>query len=92
MTIRIGNHEFDTVAYDAVGDVLYLSKGEPRPADDTLASPEGHAVRLDGDGEVVGLTLVNARWLIDRERKITVTVPERIEATERDVAAALTSS
>lgn len=92
MTIRIGNHEFDAVSYDELGDVLYLSKGEPVAASETLASPEGHAVRLNADGEIIGLTLVNARWLIDRDGKITVTIPERIEATERDVAAALAPS
>lgn len=92
MTIRIGNHEFDAVSYDEAGDVLYLSKGEPVAASETLASPEGHAVRLDAAGEIIGLTLVNARWLIDRDGKITVTIPERIEATERDVAAALAPS
>ena len=70
MTIRIGNHAFDAVSYDEAGDVLYLSKGEPVAASETL----------------------NARWLIDRDGKITVTIPERIEATERDVAAALAPS
>jgi hypothetical protein len=29
MTVRIGQHEFDDVSYDANGDVLYLSAGAP---------------------------------------------------------------
>ena len=30
MTVRIGDWEFDSHAYDAEADVLYLSIGEPR--------------------------------------------------------------
>jgi uncharacterized protein YuzE len=88
--IRFGEHEFDWSSYDAAGDVLYLSKGEPTEAQDTLASPEGHAVRLDGAGEIIGLTLVNARWIIDNEGQITITVPERITAASEEIEAALT--
>ena len=51
MTVTIGSHEFDWVSYDEPGDVLYLSKGSPEEACDTMASPEGHAVRLDRNGE-----------------------------------------
>lgn len=88
--IRIGSHEFDWTSYDRKGDVLYLSKKEPQEAFDTLATPEGHAVRLDRTGEVIGLTLVNVGWLIEREGQITVTVPERIVAGRRELADALT--
>jgi hypothetical protein len=38
-------------------------------------TPEGHLVRFDEDGELVGVTLVNARWLIDRNGKLAVTLP-----------------
>jgi uncharacterized protein YuzE len=89
MTVKIGNHEFDWVSYDESGDVLYLSKGPPEEARDTMASPEGHAVRLDLAGEVIGLTLVNARWLLEKQGEITVTVPERLTARSDALAAAL---
>jgi uncharacterized protein YuzE len=75
MTVRIGHHEFDDVRYDANGDVLYLSAGVPAEADAGDGTPEGHFVRFGEDGEVVGVTLVNARWLIDRDGKLTVTLP-----------------
>ncbi len=90
MTVKIGSHEFDWVSYDESGDVLYLSKGAPDEAGDTMASPEGHAVRLDRDGEVIGLTLVNARWLLEQEGEITVTVPERLTAQSDALTAAFT--
>ena len=47
----MGDHEFDDVVYDGVGDVLYMHKGKPTTADETIATPEGHAVMLDEAGE-----------------------------------------
>lgn len=89
MRIRVGGHEFDDVAYDADGDVLYLHRGSPVPADETLATPEGHAVMLDGAGQIVGVTIVNAKWLIERDGQVTISVPELIEAPASDLAPAL---
>ena len=93
MTVRIGHHSFDDVSYDANGDVLYLSAGPPAEAGAGDGTPEGHFVRFGEDGQVVGVTLVNARWLIDRDGKLTVTLPGEA-ATELDaeaLAPALTS-
>lgn len=89
---RIGNHEFDRERYDAEGDVLYLSRGPEQEAASTFATPEGHAVRLDSAGEVIGLTIVNAKWLLDRDGKLVVTIPERIESPRADLETALASS
>jgi uncharacterized protein YuzE len=89
MTIRLGNHEFDDNVYDAVGDVLYLHKGEPVPAAETLATPEGHAVMLNDSGEIIGITIVNAKWLLERDGQITISIPERIEAPAQELAPAL---
>ena len=38
---------------------------------------------------MIGLTLVNARWLLEREGEITVTVPERLTARSDALSAAL---
>ncbi len=89
MTIRMGSHEFDDVVYDAVGDVLYMHKGKPAPAAETLASPEGHAVMLDKAGEIIGITIVNAKWLAERDGHIMVSIPERLETSASDLALAL---
>lgn len=88
MTIRMGKHEFDDVVYDAVGDVLYMHKGKPVPAE-TQATPEGHAVRLGNAGEIVGITIVNAKWLAERDGRIVISAPERLEASAEDFSAAL---
>lgn len=67
MTITVGQYRFNHASYDVTGDVLYLRAGELRPAADTHGTPEGHAVRLDQQGNVIGITIVNAKWLIERE-------------------------
>jgi uncharacterized protein YuzE len=92
MTVRIGPYEFDHVSYDRDGDVLYLRRGPKREAADTFASPEGHAVRLDDDGEVIGITIVNAKWLLDRDGELKITVPRLIETDPNDLARALAAA
>lgn len=85
MTFTIGDHAFDHVSYDRSGDVLHVRSGEPRPAAEVYGTPEGHAVRFDEHGSVIGISIVNARWLVEREGKITITVPNRIEASAQEL-------
>lgn len=85
MNVTIGPWSFDRAAYDTRGDVLYLHRGDPTLGVESDASVEGHAIRYDKDGEVVGLTIVNVRWLLNQEGAVTVTPPapsERIEADQ----------
>lgn len=89
MTVHVGPYEFDHVSYDSDGDVLYLRRGEQQAAADTFGTPEGHAVRLDGNGSIIGITIVNAKWLVERNGKIAITVPNLIETNADDLAAAL---
>jgi uncharacterized protein YuzE len=92
MTVHVGPYEFDHVSYDNDGDVLYLRRGEQQAAADTFGTPEGHAVRLDGDGDVIGITIVNAKWLLERDGKINVTVPSLIETNTDELAEALAAA
>ena len=39
MIIRIGSHTFDDVLFDRERDVLYMHKGKPTPASETVATP-----------------------------------------------------
>lgn len=74
---------FDRADYDACGDVLYLHSGDPAQAAAFESSMEGHGVRYDQQGRVVGLTLVNVRWLLERDGVVTLTLtPQRIEASD----------
>lgn len=95
MNVRLGDHTFDDVVYDAAGDVLYMHKGEPVPATSTFATPEGHAVMRDDAGAIIGVTIVNARWLAERDGRVTVTLPDtaappgRLETSADELAPAL---
>jgi uncharacterized protein YuzE len=81
MNICLGEHQFDDLLYDPEGDVLYMSKGRPAPAAKTIASPEGHAIRLDASHEIIGITLVGARWLAEQDGRIVITIPESANST-----------
>jgi uncharacterized protein YuzE len=91
MTVKIAGIEFDNVLYDREADVLYLQVGAPpRVAADFDASPEGHYLRFDDHGVLLGITIVNAQHILEREGRIVITLPERqVEATDLgDVLAA----
>lgn len=95
MVIRLGPHRFDDLFYDVEGDVLYMHKGRPVAAAETLVSPEGHAIRLNESREIIGITVIGAKWLAEHDGRITVTVsesthaPERLETSAKDLAPAL---
>lgn len=87
-TITIGDTTFDHVDYDREADVLYLSVGEPQPAAHTYATPEGHAVRFGADGSITGITLVNAKHLLDSDA-LVVTVPHTVDVRRDELELAL---
>jgi hypothetical protein len=76
-------------SYEAVGDVLYLSA----PGDDKRApsqeTPEGHAVRLNHQGQITHLTAINAKWLLDRDGELVATLRDgrQLRVGREDVAA-----
>jgi uncharacterized protein YuzE len=82
MSITICSHIFDVVSYDAGGDVLYLHTRVPDGAVDFDETPEGHALRFGADGQVVGLTIVRPRALLERHGKLEITLPVRQEHVE----------
>lgn len=87
--IKIGPVTFDHADYDADSDVLYLHVGEPQKAEGE-ETPEGHVLRYAPGGQnIVGLTVLGARRLLDRDGNLTVTIPEPIEASADDLAPAL---
>lgn len=92
VTVRIGPLVFDHADYDPDGDVLYLHVGEPVEAEGE-ETPEGHIVRFEpGTQRVVGLTVINARSVIDRDGRLIVTVPETVEASADELAPALAAA
>lgn len=89
VNIQIGPVVFDHADYDAEGDVLYLHVGEPQDAAGE-ETPEGHVLRFEPESDrIVGLTVLNAKWLLELDGRLVVTVPERVEASADDLAEAL---
>jgi uncharacterized protein YuzE len=89
MKVKIDDLVFDRADYDADGDVLYLARGESNVAADAVLTPEGHGVRYDTDGQVIGVTIINARWLLERNGHLTITLPHVVRVEAGALAAAL---
>lgn len=89
MNIKIDDLIFDRANYDADGDVLYLARGRANWASDAALTPEGHGVRYDADGEVIGVTLINARRIIEHDGHLTITLPHAVLVEAGELAAAL---
>ncbi len=89
MNITIAGTTFQHHHYDQRGDVLYLNveqyEGPPARA---LSTPEGHNIEYDETGRVVGMTLTNVAWLLERDGEITVTLPAG-HVSQGDLAQAL---
>jgi hypothetical protein len=45
-----------------------------------------------GTQRIVGLTVINARWPLDRDGRLTITIPETVEASADDFAPALAAA
>jgi uncharacterized protein YuzE len=89
MNVNIDGLTFQSANYDADGDVLYLSRGDTNHASDAALTPEGHGVRYDDAGEVISVTIINAKWLLDRDGYLTITLPHSVRVEARELAAAL---
>jgi len=92
LNVTIANVTFDRVRYDAESDVLYLHNAEPSDAVRFDESPEGHHLRFDRTGRLVGITIVNPRWLLENEGEVSITLPERISLDRRSLNAALSAA
>jgi len=93
MSVTIGHTTFNRVRYDARGDVLYMHAGEPSDAVDFHGASEGHGLGYDAHGRLVRLTLLNARWSLDRDGEVRVTFPDGqvLTACREDLAPVLAS-
>lgn len=92
MTVKIGPLTFGHAAYDEQGDVLYLHIGQRQVAADSEQTPEGHVLRFDDAGEIIGLTIINAKWLLERDGELIVTLPERVHVAPAAIEAAFATA
>jgi uncharacterized protein YuzE len=89
MTVHIGPYIFDHVRYDHDADVLYLAQGDPARAVDFDEAPGGHAVSFDENGDLVGLTLVNVRKLLDEaDGELLLELPAKASPADLKLALA----
>jgi uncharacterized protein YuzE len=92
MTIKIGSITFDNVFYDADVDVLYLHKGDPSTAVDFDESAEGHALRFGAGGDLVGVTIIDAKTLLASDGEIKITLPEVVRVGSDVIGPALAAA
>ena len=92
MTVKIGPLTFDHATYDEQGDVLYLHVGERQAAVDSEQTPEGHVLRFDDAGKIIGLTIINAKWLLQRDGELVVTLPEQVHVAPAAIEAAFAAA
>lgn len=88
MNVKIDDLIFDRGNYDAEGDVLYLARGTTDHASDAALTREGHGVRYDDNGEVIGVTIINARRILKDQGHLMITLPHvvRVQADELETA------
>lgn len=89
MNIKIDDLIFDRGDYDADSDVLYLGRGGTNDGSDAALTPEGHGVRYGSKGEVIGVTIINPRRIIERDGFLTITLPHSVRVDAGQIAAAL---
>jgi uncharacterized protein YuzE len=92
MTVKIGPLTFDHASYDEQGDVLYLRIGQREAAADSEQTPEGHVMRFDAAGKIIGLTIINAKWLLERNGELIVTLPEQVHVAPAAIEAAFAAA
>ena len=89
VNIRLGPVAFDHADYDAETDVLYLHVGEPEEGEGE-ETPEGHVLRFEpGTQRIVGLTVLGAQAILDRDGELCITIPKSVKASADDLAPAL---
>lgn len=89
MSVTIADITFDRVDYDAAADVLYLHVGDPSTAVDFDETPEGHALRFDANGDLVGITLVRPKHLLEKGDGLRITLPVASDVPAGELSPAL---
>jgi hypothetical protein len=76
VAVVIGGIAFDSCHYDEVADTLCFHIGPTAWAIDFDETVEDHHLRFGAEGQLLSLTILNARWLLDRNGAIDVTLRE----------------
>jgi len=65
------------------------ARGDTSVASEAALTPEGHGVCYDANGEVISVTIINARRIIGRDGHVTITLPHAVRVEAKELAAAL---
>lgn len=87
VNITIGLLTFDRANYDAVNDVLYLHLGDPQ-AGGGRGDARGPRPELCTWDEPSDRSEVGVRQTLERDGRLSITVPETVETTAKDLAPA----
>ncbi len=74
--LTIDDVAFDRYHYYEDGDVLCFHTGPAEWAVDVDETVEDHHLRFGADGSLLSVSILNARWLLDRDGAIEVTLRE----------------
>jgi uncharacterized protein YuzE len=90
MSIQIGPYTFGRVRYDRDADVLYLASGDPARAVDFDETPGATPVSYAAHGELIGLTLIDVRRLIEEAKgeRVLIELPATADPAELQLAVA----
>jgi hypothetical protein len=80
--LTIDGIAFDRYHYDAVADTLCFHTGPAEWAVDFDETIEEHLLRFNADERLLSLTILNARWHLDQESAIDVTLHDRGPTTQ----------
>jgi hypothetical protein len=72
--LTIDEVAFDRYHYYEEGDVLCFHTGPAEWAVDFDETVEDHHLRFNASGRLLSLSILNARWLLDRDGAIDVTL------------------
>jgi uncharacterized protein YuzE len=91
MAELIATHEVavERANYDAEGDVLYLTRGGDNQAAEAVLTPEGHGVRYAADATIIGVTIMNAKWLLERDGHLKIMLPHEVRVEADELAPAM---
>ena len=71
---------------------MYLNVGDPADALTFEDTPEGHNVGSNAVGDVVSISLLHPRWLLEQEGKVAITLPSRVEISAATLDQALVAA
>ena len=89
VNLTLGPATFGRLAYDPGAGVIHLQVNAGAPDVHVERCPEGHQVRFDAQGNLVGLSLVGAKGLVERGEPAVITATERIELGPQALATGL---